>query len=898
MAKALIITEKPSVARDIVEALGGFTAKSGGAYWESDRYICSFAVGHIFSFLEPEEIDRAYRSWNIALLPIIPKSFQLKPVPGHEQRIKILRSLIERSDVNCLINACDAAREGELIFREIVDFVGAKQWVRRLWLQSMTVEAIRAGFQSLRDGTDLDGLGAAAECRARSDWLIGMNATRAFSQRLRTRSERVPWSVGRVQTPTLALLVDRELQILGHKPRPYWRLTVTFDAGDHTYEGTWFDPKFRASETQPDLRDDRIFDQARAQDTSASLDGATGIANETRDESLRHAPYLFHLTGLQKYMAQRYKWTSKRTLEAAQRCYESHKVITYPRTSSQCLPSDYRAEVDRLVKALAGHDIYGDAASNILKNGRCNDKRTFNDAGVSDHFAIIPTGKSKALSGDDGKLYDAVVRRFLATFYPPAVYDRVKRITVSGGQHFRTGPLEALRIPGWLSVYARQTEDGSAKELPPLRQKDAVVGITNRNLKDEVTKPPLRINEAGLLSLMEHAGRQIDNEELQAALNGAEGLGTAATRADIIQNLKTKEYVDETLRPTFKGIHLILTLQRLNVVRLTSPELTARLELELAEVESGKRLQAAFMTEISRYTTEVVNAAKKLEWQQVYPDERPLGDCPICSHSGSQFALGVPKVFERNLYYACATVTGPNSGCGFRVWKEISGRYLDRNNAEQLIGEGATSELDGFRTKSKQDYKARLELRSGKVVVCGLEGDAAADEDPFAQPESRRARGGERGRRGSTQSSRQGASKAAGDEPAAERVVVADCPVHPAGCQVVETRGAYVCTTRLAAFARGEQKPSGLMIPRILCKRELTQAEVKSLIQARVTDELQDFTSKFGRPFNARLQLTPEGGIAFVFAERSTNTYERKSQPSKFRRQRFKSQGARGARER
>jgi len=902
VAKALIITEKPSVARDIVEALGGFTAKSGGAYWESDRYICSFAVGHIFSLLEPEEIDRAYRSWNIALLPIIPKAFQLKPVPGHEQRIKILRSLIERADVNCLINACDAAREGELIFREIVDFVGAKQWVRRLWLQSMTTEAIRAGFQSLRDGTDLDGLGAAAACRARSDWLIGMNATRAFSQRLRTRSERVPWSVGRVQTPTLALLVDRELQILGHRPRPYWRLTVTFDAGDHSYEGTWFNPQFRASETQPELRDDRLFDESKAQAIAASLDGATGVANETRDESLRHAPYLFHLTGLQKYMAQRYKWTSKRTLEAAQRCYESHKVITYPRTSSQCLPSDYRAEVDRLVKALAGHDTYGDAAATILRNGRCNDKRTFNDAGVSDHFAIIPTGKLKGLSGDDAKLFDAVVRRFLATFHPPAVYDRVKRITVSGGHHFKTGPLEALRVLGWLSVYDRQTEDGTAKELPPLKHKDANVQITNRNLKAEVTKPPSRINEAGLLSLMEHAGRQIDNEELQAALNSAEGLGTAATRADIIQNLKIKEYVDETLRPTFKGIHLILTLQRLNVVRLTSPELTARLELELAEVESGKRPEQTFMTEISRYTTEVVNAAKKLDWQQLYPDDNPLGDCPVCAASDAEFALGVPKVFERGLYYACATVTAPNTGCGFRMWKEISGRYLDRSNATTLVEDGATGELEGFKTKSKQDYKAQLVIRTGKVVVRSQDGEAAADSDPFVSSDSHGAMGrGPKGRGAGTRfgskSGRQGASKAPSDGPPVERVVVAACPVHPEGCQVVETRGAYVCMTRLAAFARGEQNPSGLMIPRILCKRELTQAEVKALIATRITDELQGFTSKFGRPFNARLQLTPEGGIAFVFAERATDSYERKSQPNKFKRQRFKSRGSRSARE-
>ena len=558
-------------------------------------------------------------------------------------------------------------------------------------------------------------------------------------------------------------------------------------------------------------------------------------------------------------MAQRYKWSSKRTLDAAQRCYESHKVLTYPRTSSQCLPEDYRAEVERLIRGLSDRTEYGKAATYLMQNGCRNEKRTFNNAGVSDHFAIIPTGKVKALSGDDAKLYDAVVRRFLATFHPPAIYDRVKRITLVAGQSFRTGPLENLSVPGWLSVYEKSAEDSDSKSLPPLRPGEKLsssvpVTLTNRNLKSELTRPPSRISEAGLLSLMEHAGRHIDNEELQAALNSAEGLGTAATRADIIQNLKTKEYVDEILRPTFKGIHLILTLQRLQVMRLTSAELTARLELELAEVESGKRPRHVFMTEVNRYTTEVVEAARSLDWQSLYPDQNPLGPCPICrgkDHESQQ-------VFERPLFYACASVSGPDTGCGFRLWKNLHGRYLDRGTAELLIQNGKTPEIDGFKTKAGKEFRATLELRDHKVSLVRpdeAEAEILGDE-PMTETETR----GSSSRKLGT---------------AASRTAVGKCPVHGAGCEVVQTRGAYVCSTRLKAFTAGDKNPVGLMLPRILCKRELTEREVSGMLTAGCTDELHGFISKSGKPFSAKLQLTPEGGFTFVFAERTPQTYER-----------------------
>jgi DNA topoisomerase-3 len=787
MTKTLIITEKPSVARDIVAALGGFRSVSGGAFWESDRYLCTFAVGHILTLPAPEDIDPALKSWQLKTLPILPTEFRLKPIPAHEKRISIIESLITRPDVNCLINACDSAREGELIFREIVQYLHAKQWVQRLWLQSMTPEAIRLGFAFLRDGTDFDGLAAAASCRAQSDWLIGMNATRAFSLKMRgvgqwptrgsERTRSVPWSVGRVQTPTLALLVRRELEIQKHVPKPFFKLQARFFRASHNqsvahvYEGTWFDPLFKKSDLTDDERDDRILTAVRLQEiteaiVTAEAKGQLALASEKREQSLRHAPYLFNLTALQKYMASRYKWSAQRTLEAAQRCYEAHKVLTYPRTSSSALPSNYTGEVDRLIKSLSEHDSYGESATFLLRHGRRNDKRTFDDKAVSDHFAIIPTGKMKDLSGDDGRLFDVVIRRFLGNFFPPAVYDKVRRTTIHGGQHFRTGPIETLVEPGWLMVHGREAapekEAGESLEakLPALvagQSKAANVPVKLQKngdksfqdglkIKEEMTKPPVRINEAKLLSLMEHAGRQVDDEELAVALMSADGLGTAATRADIIQNLKTKEYVDADLRPTPKGISLITTLDHLKAHRLTSAELTGRLELELAEVEKGQRSARTFMQSVVEYTKEVVAAAKTL-------DTHPVR----------------------------AAIT-------------------------------ARQERAGARTHPREDAP---------------NGSETAADDPLGA-----------------------------------------CPLHPGtGCMVIETRNSYMCTSKLEAWRAGEKESPGISLPKTLCQRPITRLEAQAYLQG-TTNELQGFISKQGKPFAAKLALTPSGRPSFVFPER------------------------------
>lgn len=932
--KALIITEKPSVAKDVTAALGGFRAQNAGAYWESDDFLCTFAVGHIFELFGPEDIDPALKSWRIETLPIIPRTFQLKPVKGHEKRIAILGDLLKRRDVDHLINACDAAREGELIFREIVRYFGAAKPVRRLWLQSMTPEAIRKGFDTLRNGSELDGLAAAAECRSQSDWLIGMNATRAFSVRLRSASAReaAPWSVGRVQTPTLALLVRRELQILAHVPRPFFRLKARFEAPDHEYDGVWFDPKFKKpADDSSDLRDDRIFDQAKAQQIAAEVKHAIARASETREESKRLAPWLFNLTGLQKYMAARYKWSSRRTLDAAQRCYEQHKVLTYPRTSSSCLPSDYPLEVDKLIAGLADDPVYGPHARYLQISGRQNDKRVFDDKGVSDHFAIIPTGKQRDLGGDDGKVFDAVVRRFLATFFPPAVFDRVKRITEAAGHSFRTGPVETLMTPGWMAVYDRKAEPAddekdpeapSQQKLPPLKKgqkaaKNVPALILSTAIESDETRPLPRIGEAQLLGLMEHAGRQVENEDFAAALMSAEGLGTAATRADIIQNLKAKLYVDDTLRATSKGIQLITVLDRLGVARLTSPELTGRLELELSEVERGVRPQVRFMDEISQYTTDIVQAARTLDLARLYPDHNPLGPCPICK----QFL-----VYERATAYECANVRRfGDAGCSLVLGKEFSGRYIDRLTAQELIDRGASRLLDGFISKAGKMFKGVLNLERGQLRLAAQfpKTDEPRDADaPAVAVTTRAPPQASRSPSQKSKSSRSGTPVAPRHEPPPRRqqtnpiapsapwldpeaasanfdtargpavsvhdtdrpesperragatyrdnAILTKCPVHAdKTCSIIETRAAFCCETRLRELKEGAPRPFGFMVPKLLCRREIKPAEVRALADKGSTPELKGFISKTGRPFAARLILTPEGGFNFEFAKQS-----------------------------
>ncbi len=836
MGKSCVITEKPSVARDIVAALGGFQDHDG--YWENDDYVITFSVGHIVELLAPEEIDPQYKRWVLDNLPILPDEFKLKQKSGQSDRICTIKKLLARDDVDEVVNACDAGREGELIFREIVEFIGDQKPIRRLWLQSMTRESIRSGFESLEPGARFDGLGAAAACRSRSDWLIGMNATRALTRRLQSRREKTAWSAGRVQTPTLALVCDRELEILAHVPRPYWRLETKFNAAGHEYTGIWFDPNFRADPEQPELRDDRIFDESQVRAIIAAIEGRSGTARETRKPSRETAPPLFDLTSLQREANRRLGWSARRTLNAAQRCYEGHKLLTYPRTDSRALPADYRATVDEVLRAFAGAGPFQTEARTLLDRGLENTKRSFDDSKISDHFAIIPTGKlpEPGLSGDAARLFDLVSRRFLASFYPAAVWNRVERVTEVEGSSFRSRS-RTLEEPGWRSVLGQTEQEDQA--LPPLAPGRAEVEGVPADLleveqQDEKTRPAARITEARLLSLMENAGQDIEDEDLAQALH-EKGLGTPATRADIIENLIAKGYLvrqGKALRPTVKGIRLVDVLRRVHIDRLASAELTGELEFQLKQVEFGRMSAEAFMNEIRNYTVEIVDRAKSFDYDDLYPDGEPFGSCPLCKR----------PVFERSWFYRCNEVpdAGKDDDCPFRIWKDKSGRYMDHNTVRALLKEGQVGPLDGFSYRDGRTYSGMLRLEDGELrleTVAGSEGERTSDTPEYEVD----------------------------DRP------LGPCPTG-CGAEVIETPTEFVCRTRAASTARGTKKephPCTFWLPRTVCRREITRDEAEQYRREKRTPMLEEFTSRHDRPFSAILFLKENGRHGFEFAPRA-----------------------------
>lgn len=847
MGKALVITEKPSVAQDVANALGPFIEEDG--YFENDDFIVTFAVGHLFELLPPEEVDEKYKRWTLDTLPILPDEFRYRPKKGRSDRIRTIKKLLARKDVDEVINACDAGREGELIFREIIDHLDSHKPIRRLWLQSMTNEAIRAGFEHLRPGEEMESLADAAKCRARSDWLIGMNATRALTKRLKSRKERTAWSAGRVQTPTLAMLVEREFEVLAHTPRSFWRVIGRFEHVGQTYSGVWFDPSFHAGDDDA-LREDRIFDEHRAQAIAAAIRGQTGTAEESRKASRESAPPLFDLTSLQREGNRRFGWSARRTLSAAQRCYDRHKLLTYPRTASRCLPTDYREFVQNTLRAfekgggrsVAGLADYSAAAARLRSAGLQNTGRIFDDAGISDHFAIIPTGVLPPTdwSGDDRRLYDLVVRRFLGAFHPPAVWDRVERVTDVAGQRFRSRA-RTLKEPGWRSVLPTAKAEPEEGLLPLVSGQNQASGVSVRSRDPEVaaeeTKPPPRITEARLLSLMENAGKQIEDEDRAAVLH-EKGIGTPATRADIIENLIAKGYavrIDKALRPTVKGIRLIDTLRRIHIDRLTSAELTGDIEFHLIQVERGQRSAAEFMQEITDYACQIVEIAKTFEYDELYHLDPKLGACPNCGR----------PVIEMAWFYRCEPVEGVarEDDCPMRFWKDTSGRFLDRASVEALLRDGKTGPLDGFTARNGRTYKGTIEIEREdwklKVRSLGWNQGEGVNAMPEYDVDS-----GPLGR----------------------------CPFEEE-CSVVESPTHFICERALKEEDLGDEderpKSCGFVFPRTVCRREIVRDEASVYLRTGKTELLTEFTSRFGRPFSATLVLKENGRHGFEFQPRT-----------------------------
>ncbi len=827
MGKKLIIAEKPSVAADIARALGGFTKHDD--YFESDDAVLSSAIGHLLELACPEEFEVKRGKWSFAHLPVIPPHFDLQPIEKTTTRLKLLTKLAKRKDVESLINACDAGREGELIFNYIAQHAKTGKPVQRLWLQSMTPAAIRDGFAHLKPGTDMRGLADAAVCRSESDWLVGINGTRAMTAFNSKTGGFHLTTVGRVQTPTLAIVVERERKIRDFKARPYWELEACFGAKAGEYVGKWFDEGFKGKAEDEHARADRLWEEARAEAIRAACLNQPGEVSEEAKPETRLSPLLFDLTSLQREANSRFGFSAKTTLSLAQSLYEKHKVLTYPRTDSRALPEDYLGTVKATLAMLTGegagkgHDEvllarYSPFAHQILaRNWVLPNKRIFNNAKVSDHFAIIPTTQApKHLNELEQKLYDFVVRRFLSVFFPAAEYLVTTRITRVASHPFKTEG-KVLVNPGWLAIYGKANSEDDEGNLVPVDPKE-IVKTESVTVKANETRPPPRYSEATLLSAMEGAGKMVDDEELKAAMAGR-GLGTPATRAQIIENLIGEQYMHREGRelvPTAKAFSLMTLLNGLGVTELTQPELTGDWEWKLGRIEKGDFSREEFMREIAEMTRHIVDRAKTYDSDTIPGDFGLLSTpCPRCGG----------LVRETYKKFQC-------SDCDFSLWKIVAGRQFEPAEIETLISERKVGPLEGFRNKMGRSFTAAIKMN-----------DRHEPEFDFGQSNS--------------------------DDADAEPVdfsgqtALGECPKCHA--PVYEHGNAYVCEKSV-----GPAKTCTFRSGKIILQQAVEPAQMQKLLAGGRTDLLKDFVSaRTRRKFSAFLVVTPEAKVGFEFEKKA-----------------------------
>ena len=821
MGKALIIAEKPSVAADIAKALGGFAKHED--YLESDRFVLSSAVGHLLELIVPEEFEVKRGKWTFANLPVIPPHFGLRPIEKNESRLKLLTKLIKRKDVDRLINACDAGREGELIFRYIVQHAKSDKPIQRLWLQSMTPAAIREGFEALRSDESMLPLADAAVCRSESDWLVGINGTRAMTAFNSKTGGFHLTTVGRVQTPTLAILVEREEKIKKFLPKDYWEIHGAFGAQAGQYEGRWFDEKFtrdkgEKKDGEAELKPERVWELKLAEAIRDKCLGQPGIVTEESKPTTQLSPPLYDLTSLQREANGRFGFSARNTLGLAQVLYERHKVLTYPRTDSRALPEDYIPTVKKTLGMLADVTGYSSFAGQILRQDWVKpNKRVFNNAKVSDHFAIIPTALApKNLSEPEQKLYDLVTKRFLAIFFPAAEFLVTTRITRVENEPFKTEGKVMMKA-GWLAVYGREAQVDDTPTLAPVQPNEKVATEKVEILANQ-TKPPARFTEATLLGAMESAGKLVDDEELREAMS-EKGLGTPATRAAIIEGLIYEKYVARNareLQPTAKAFSLITLLRGLDVPELCSPELTGDWEFKLRQMSRGQLKRADFMREIANMTRDIVGKAKRHESDTVPGDFGTLKTpCPKVRRRdpGELQKVSMPKLRFRPVED--------------RIWAAGS----EIQEIEELISKRVVGPLQGFRSKLGRPFAAVIKM------------------SPEFKPEFDF---------GQNQTNPDGTAVEmdfSGQEPQGK------CP--KCGGRVFETAMSYICE-KSAGAARTCDFRSG----KIILQREIDRAQMMKLLATGRTDLLPKFISKKGRPFAAFLVVGEGGKVGFEFAPR------------------------------
>ena len=842
MTKTIIIAEKPSVAQDIVRAL---TPQSGkfekhAEHFENDAYVVTSAVGHLVEIKAPEAFDVKRGKWSFAHLPVVPPHFDLAPIDKTKSRLGAVVKLVKRKDVSAIINACDAGREGELIFRLLVQYAGVGEKkgmdkpIRRLWLQSMTPQAIRDGFAQLRSDEQMHGLADAARSRSEADWLVGINGTRAMTAFNSRDGGFFLTTVGRVQTPTLSIVVEREEKIRKHVAREYWEIKAHFDAQAGQYDGKWFDPKWKKNPDDAEQRADRVWTAADAEAIAAAVRGQPATVTEEAKPSSQACPQLYDLTTLQREANSRFGYSAKTTLSIAQALYEKHKVLTYPRTDSRALPEDYLPVVKQTFEMLADSDLPGPLrelsmhARKGLNEGYVKpSKRVFDNSKVSDHFAIIPTLQApSSLSDAELRVYDLVVKRFLAIFYPSAEYmvtTRISKVEAAGAtQHFQTNG-KVLVNPGWLAVYGKEAQDEDAN-LVAVTQGE-VVRTESVDVNALKTRPPARYTEATLLSAMEGAGKLIDDDELREAM-AEKGLGTPATRAAIIEGLVNEKYIyreGRELIPTAKAFQLMTLLRGLAIEDLTKPELTGNWEYQLAEMEHGRLKREAFMAEIAKMAERIVRKAKEYDRDTIPGDYATLATpCPHCGGT----------VKENYRRFAC-------EACDFSITKIPAGRAFETAEADAFLRDKKIGPLEGFRSKAGWPFTAELKLvRDDEINNWKLEFDFGDD-----------GKAGE------------------GDgEPVdfSDQQSLGACPK----CKghVYEHGSSYVCEHAVGAHVTCDFKSGKIILQQPVAREEMTK-----LLATGKTSLLENFVSnKTRRKFKAYLAYdTKEGKVNFEFEPRT-----------------------------
>ncbi|MCH2178845.1 MAG: DNA topoisomerase III [Mariniblastus sp.] len=844
MPKTLIIAEKPSVATDLarvlgkIPELGKFQKKKD--FFENEHAYISSAVGHLVELKMPEGPNGKKLPWGMKHLPIIPPKFELQPIERSLARYKVLLRLLKKKDIETVVNACDAGREGELIFRYLLQMANLNKPfnVRRMWMQSMTDDAILKAWTGMRSNDEMLPLADAALCRSESDWLIGLNGTRALTAFNSRNGGFNVTTAGRVQTPTLCILAERERIIRAFKPRTYWEVHGDFSVQNGDYPGRWFKEDFTKDENDNQLKAERIWTLDEAEAIRARCLGKVGTVEEEKKPSKQAPPLLFDLTSLQREAGNKHGFSASRTLQLAQACYDRYKLLTYPRTDSKCLPEDYLSTVVNTVKNLAKakpNDSVPSALAScaqwIVDNKRViPSKRIFNDKKVSDHFAIIPTGKTPPSKLDEtaAKIYALVVRRFLAVFYPHAEFEITRRITRIGEDTFRTDG-RILVNPGYLEVYGRKA--GAPAD------KDDLVAVTDGEeatasdieIKTDETRPPARYNDSTLLSAMETAGRRVDDEELRDAMS-ERGLGTPATRAAIIENLIRQKYLfrdDRNKRDLVvsnKGLAMTDLLHDIGIATLGSAEMTGEWEYKLKQMELGQLDRETFMNEIKTMTKSLVEQTRGYTEEIVnrpFPDL--LAPCPACESNVHKQTDGVFDCY--------------NPECSFRLKKHIASHELTEDEAKTLMSEGRVGPIETFKNRFGQPFAAELTIgkkkRTWKVEFI-FEGDDLREEELKSLNDDKLL------------------CEAPKGDGTAETL------------KVYETERAF-----LAPQMATKVDERGVRISKTILQKEIPSEQAKKLFAEGKTDLMPGFISKKNRRFSAHLTLDPTTGkLGFEFAPR------------------------------